>query len=112
MTILTPKKPEEIIIKAASVYFGLEVEEYTEGKLTDHNASYQRYIGVFLLRTHTMLSFDAIAKMFSRTSFTIKQGYYQILDSENIKDIRIITDLQEIKSIMDMFTEQKKKQGI
>ncbi|KQC02088.1 helix-turn-helix domain-containing protein [Pedobacter sp. Hv1] len=109
MEIEIPQKIEEIIIKAASVHFGLEVKEYTENRSKDHYSSYQRFIAIYLLRENTLLSFEAIGKFFGRKDCTTRNGYNQISGLEAIKDRRTITDIREITSIIDSFTEQKKK---
>jgi len=110
MQIETPKTLEEIVIKSACIHFGLEVKEYTENSSKDQNSSYQRFIGIYLLRSYTLLSFEKIAKLFSRKDSAAKNAYNQISGLEAIKDRRTIADLREIKSIMDRFTAEKKKQ--
>ena len=110
MQIEEPKTQEEIVIKAASIYFGLDVKEYTESRSIDQNTAYQRFIGIYLLRQHTLFSYDKIGKMFCRKGCAVKNAFNQISGLEAVKDRRTIADLKEIKIIIDRFTNQKKKQ--
>ncbi len=109
MNLENPKTPEEIIIKATCLYFGLNPDSFVKDPSTDQDSSYKRFLCVYLLREKTLLSYDRIAGLICRKASSVKNAYKTISGLEAIKDRRTLADLTEIKLIIDNFTSEKKQ---
>ena len=108
MKFETPKTQEEIIVKATSLHFGLDVEHLTQGKETNKNAVYQRMVCIYLIKENTLISHKNAGVIFGMPESTAKNGYYRVRDLLTV-DRRTMNDIAEIKLIIDRFTAQKKK---
>lgn len=109
MNFENPKTQEEIIIKAASLHFGLDVDDFISRKENNHHKIYQRQLCMYIIKQQTIISFKKTASFFGLTETTAKSGVYKIKDLI-VVDRRTKDDLKEIQIIIDKFTNQKKNQ--
>ncbi len=97
---------EDLIIKAVCTHFGIEKQALIS--LRDHNSSYIRYICFYLIRKHTFLSYYKISNLLQRSDCMSTVGYSKVEGLLEIKDRRILRDLNEINQLINIFTAEKK----
>lgn len=109
MNFENPKTQEAIIIKATSLHFGLEVDDFLSRKENDHHKIYQRQLCMYIIKLHTIISYKKTGSFFGLTETGAKSGVYRIKDLI-VVDRRTKDDLKEIQIIIDKFTNQKKNE--
>jgi chromosomal replication initiation ATPase DnaA len=103
---------EQVVINATCEHFGLDVEEFIRNRSTDTVSAYRRHACYYLIRQNTMLSFDSIALLFKTGKSTIQCGFYKIEGLIDIKDRRIVGEVEHIQQLINNFIRKSKEQSL
>lgn len=103
---------ENVVINATCEHFGLNVDEFVNDRSTDTVSAYRRHACYYLIRKNTMLSFDKIALLFKTGKSTIQCGFYKIDGLIDIKDRRIVGEVEHIQTLINNFIRKSKEQSL